>query len=152
MFNQQSPSILHSRKFFVRRERFQRFLEHGCPRFQLVYRSLMWRTRPTSNASSIHPYVLYKKKIAQSNQGWAHSAEGQTLLTPLHSLNAFSEPCPSRTLELVEPNLGNLSSAVDIIDKKTTQRGLQGIFFDLSLGRSTDELHLFAKTIEAGLS
>ncbi len=37
-----------------------------------------------------------------SNQMWTSAAEGKILLTPRHSLNVFSEPRPSRTLELVE--------------------------------------------------
>ncbi len=36
------------------------------------------------------------------NKIWIWAAEGKTLLTPRHSLNAFSEARPSRTLELVE--------------------------------------------------
>ncbi len=35
-------------------------------------------------------------------QFWTYATKGNTFLTPCHSCNAFSEPRPSRTLELVE--------------------------------------------------
>ncbi len=37
-----------------------------------------------------------------SNQSWTSAAEVKTLFTHRHSMNAFSEPLPSGTLDLVE--------------------------------------------------
>ncbi len=45
------------------------------------------------------------------------AAERKTLLTPKHSLNAFSEPRPSRTLELVEASKSWLPILIVVVYK-----------------------------------
>ncbi len=43
--------------------------------------------------------------VAINIQTWTKVAKGKTLLTTRYSLNAFSEPCPSWTVELVQQKL-----------------------------------------------
>ncbi len=48
-------------------------------------------------------------------QMWTQSAEGKTLLTPRHSLNSFSAPRPSRTLELLEGSKNWLPILLEVV-------------------------------------
>ncbi len=50
---------------------------------------------------TLNPCKMHYEQVAlRGNRIWTWAAEGKTSLTPRHSLNAFEEPCPIRTLEL----------------------------------------------------
>ncbi len=49
------------------------------------------------------------------NKIWTKVAEGKTLLAPRHSLNAFSETRPGRTLELIEASKSCLPIALVVV-------------------------------------
>ncbi len=85
-----------------------------------------------NNVSNYKPhYLINCLRMMIRSHSWTKAAEGKTLFSPRHPLNAFSEPRPSRKLELLEGLTTNFGGTCDAPRKVWQRRKRLPIVDDL---------------------